>query len=507
MTYTEEQRQGVMKQKEEYQKRKTRNTILRWLLVIFSLWIVLWVYRVLTNIGQPQMEYSEALLLYTSKLFVTGKFSWTLSSTPPFNVAFYTPIGTYILGLFCKVFGFTLVAGRVLNLAYMAGIIGTIYLIVKRETKDNLVSWIAAILPMTAVTMIAWSFIIRIDLLAVLFEIIGIYFALRYKDNFKILWSIPFFLLAFYTKQNMLAGAVAVFFYLWFAKLKWTATLFAGVYGTLLVGIFAAASILTNNGFFKEIILYQRTSPALQNPITATITVLSVLAIYLPIVVMAAVWLNKRTLKSLLGIYAISALVINAFTYYHIGGGFNYMEETIVALSILSGLWIAQADFNKDKTQAVLIATVIFSVCLFYLSVSGNMGSYYPGESSAAETATAEKIISDATYPILTENFGIVFFAGKEPYYDSFVFDNMAHTGQFDESIVLNDLTSHRIEYVITTKLLGGSSDSTTRFDDSITAVVLANYHIIYEATDGGGNENQKNGTQFNFIIYKVNGG
>ena len=483
---------------------QTRNTILRWLLAIFSLWIVLWVYRVLTNIGQPQMEYSEGLLLYTAKLFVTGKFSWTLSTAAPFNVAFYTPIGTYILGWVCQIFGYTFVVGRLLNLVYMAGILGMVYLIVKHETKDNLVSWIAAVLPMTAVTMIAWSFLIRVDMLGLFFELVGVYVALKNIKNTKILWSVPFFLLAFYTKQNYLAGAAAVFVYL-LVKRSPRALPFAGLFITLFGIIFLSVNIATHNGFFREIILYQRTSPALQNPLTAIITVLSVLAIYLPIVVMAAVWLNKKSVQTLLGIYAVSALVINGFTYFHIGGGFNYMEETIVALSILSGLWIASADLSKEKIQTVLIATVIFTVVMFYMAVGGKMGSYYPGKEYAAQTATAETIIADDTYPILTENFGIVFMAGKVPYYDSFVFDNMAHTGQFDESVVLNDLTSHRIEYVITTKLLGGS-DSTTRFDDSITQDVLANYHIVYEAVTGGGNKQQVKGTQFNFIIYKVNG-
>ena len=81
-------------------------------------------------------------------------------------------------------------------------------------------------------------------------------------------------------------------------------------------------------------------------------------------------------------------------------------------------------------------------------------------------TKQAETIIRDATYPILTENAQIVVDAGKMPYYEPFVYSNLARLGYFDGNIVLNDLKTNKIEYVITQYHLPESGSS--RFSEAV---------------------------------------
>lgn len=472
-----------------------RTVLLLVILALCSAFLVLWVIKVAQNINAPQIEYSEGFMLYLGRLFTTGHFSWTLSSTPPFNVAFYTPFGTYVLGIVNQIFGETLVAGRVLNLCYTVGCLSMVYLIVKQQTKDTLVSLIAAALPMCAVTMIAWSFFIRVDLLAIFLELAGVYVVLRTQNSYKVLWAIPLFLLAFYTKQSSVAGAAATCLYLITRKgqeqkeIGWS---FVAVFGCLFLTSIAAFQILTNGEFIKEILLYQRTVPAFQYPMNIILTVVVSLTLYLPATFMAGIFI-KDNFKHYLSIFALSALLFNSFTLAHPGGNINYLFETIFAVCILAGLWLANADI-VDKSLNVIITAGIFILVLFVLGVTGLMGEAFPDKTYIQQYHQGVGIISDATYPILTENAGMVLDAKQVPYYEPFVFNNLAKLGYFDEKILLKDLDTHRIQYVVTQFML--PNVEMRRFSPAVQSAITENYHVVFKAdTDAN----------YSFVVWERN--
>ena len=458
-------------------KTNTRNIVLYGLAALCSVWLGLWVVRVVQNIGAPQIEYSEGFNTYLARLFASGQWSWSLSSTPPFNVSFYTPIGFYVLGFVNRIFGESLVVGRTLNLCYTLGCLSMVFLIVKHQTKDKLVSLIAAALPMTAVTMIAWSFFIRVDLLAIFLDLAGVLIVLKYQNSKAVYWAIPIFLLAFYTKQSILGGAAASCLYL-FIKDKGKGWIFSFIFGLSYSAILGIFQIATHGDFIKEILFYQRTGPAFQSPISILSTLLASLAIYLPVTFMASMWI-KDNFKHYLTIFALSALAINVFTLLHPGGNINYLFETIFALSILAGLFLASMDLEKNFN--VVITSSIFMAVLFFLGVLGLMGESFPDKQYKEQYRTAVSLISDAHYPILTENAGMVLDAGQVPYYEPFVFDNLARLGYFDERILLNDLTSHKIEYVVTQFFL--PNKEIRRFDSVVQSAIIQNYHIVLNAS------------------------
>jgi hypothetical protein len=296
--------------------------------------------------------------------------------------------------------------------------------------------------------------------------------------------------MAFYTKQSVMAGPVAVTIYL-LIKNQCRGFLFGGVTALTIVGIMAAATWLTHGGFFREIVLYQRTSPTFQSPLAVVEIVIISLMVYLPVVIMAGTRLRDHP-AHLLSIFAVVAFGLNTLTLFHIGGISNYLFETTLAICILAGLWLADADIMKNLT--LLIASSIFIIVSLYLAVGGLMGSYFPDKQYAANCQKAESLISDATYPILTENAALVLAAGKEIYYEPFVFNNLAHLGYFNEDILLNDLKSHRIEYVITQEHL--PEKQIQRFDAAVQTAIINNYHVILDAATE---------QQYGFVVYQAN--
>lgn len=486
-------------------KINTRTSLQLCILALCGLWLALWVVRIAQNIGAPQIEYSEGFNTYLARLFTSGQWSWSLPSTPPFNVSFYTPIGFYVLGFVNRIFGESLVVGRMLNLFYTLGCMVMVFLIVKHETKDKLASIIAAAFPMTAVTMIAWSFFIRVDLLAVMFDLIGVYIVLRNKEISAVFWAIPIFLLAFYTKQSVLAGGLATCVYLLINNRR-RGILFTTIFALSGIVTLGIAEIITHGGFLKEILLYQRTSPAFQNPINIFLTVATSACLYLPAVVMAANWL-KDNLRHFLSLFMLSALAVGTLTLLHPGGNINYLFEVIFALSILAGIWLGTADIT-DKGLNIVITGGIFTAILWTLGVSGLMGEAFPDKLYREKYSQAVSIISDAHYPILTENAGMVLDAGQVPYDEPFVFDNLARLGYFNENILLDDLNTGRIDYVVTQFPLPNTH--VRRFDAAVQNAIVDNYHIVLSAAT---DENysfvvykaNRTFSNYSFVIYKVN--
>jgi len=472
-------------------KKMKLNKILLWsLLGVCVGWVGMWIFRVIGAIGQPQIEYSEGWNMYIASLFGKGEWQWQMASGPPYTVSFYTPVWYFIMGKITNIFGSSLVVGRIFNLLCTGADMMMVFSIVQHFTKDKLIAVIAALLPITAATMIGWSMYIRVDMLAILFELVGFYLFIRLyeKKSIYFLLSIPFYLLAIFTKQSIAAAAVACTLYLFIQNRK-LGVAYGGLLLLLGLAIFATADKLTGGDFYREVILYQRTVPAIRNIGEVISVIMTSMILFLPHCVMA-VWFIKEQLTHVVSILIVSAFILNSISLLHPGGNVNYFFETIFTLSIGAGLFLPTILQYQGKAINMIGTSVCF---LIMLLVYNFMFGIFPDKGFTARCRTAESLIADASYPIMTENAGLVLDAGKVPYYEPFVFNNLTQLGYFDGNKVLHDLTSNRIEYVITQYKL--PYDTIYRFDNELQTAIANNYHIIYDTTD----------FQYCFVVYEAN--
>jgi hypothetical protein len=108
----------------------------------------------------------------------------------------------------------------------------------------------------------------------------------------------------------------------------------------------------------------------------------------------------------------------------------------------------------------------------------------YPDKTYTQSCNEVKAIIQDATYPILTENAGVVIDAGKEPYYDPFVFYNLDKLGYWDGIRVFEDFKEGKIEYVVTSSLL--PEEKVQRMDEDIQMAVIYYCYLVYHAKGQG---------------------
>jgi hypothetical protein len=247
-------------------------------------------------------------------------------------------------------------------------------------------------------------------------------------------------------------------------------------------------SLSTHGQFFNEIFLYQRVSPFLR-PWDQIQGYLTVAYIEMLAVLIIGLWYSLKNIRSLPGLFALIALLVNIVIIARPGGAQNYFFEVVLAMSIMTG-WALPEILQARKWGLVLL----FLGVLWSLTFNYQL-TLYPEPEYDSNVKRAEEIIQDATFPILTENADIVVSAGKVPYDEPFVFTNLPQYGYWDENILLEDMRSGRMEYVITQYKMP-SEAGVWRVDEAVQKTIVENYHVILDAEDKVG---------YGFVIYQNN--
>lgn len=449
----------------------------------------IWLFRIIQNIDAPAIEYSEGFIVYLSQLFGSGQWQYTGLDGPPFQTSFYTPLFYLIHGGL----GGSLITGRLLDILCALVSMGLVSLIIYHITKSKALSLIGALLPATQFIFIQWSLILKTDLMALMFELAGIYVALRFRKSPWLLASIPLFTLAFFTKQSFIAGPLAVAVYLWLESRN------RGSFAPFVVGMVIIVLIplvvlgfITEGEFLRQMFLYQRTDPMFQGIVNYGQWLVFDFWTLLPALIMGMFFAFNRP-KHLLTIYAGVSILIALASIARPGSSQIYMFETIFALALIAPIGLNDVIRERSKYANIYIAMLV--IIPLITMFSGGL-TYTSTPDYERKVADAQALIADADYPILTENANMVLDAGKSPYLcDPFVFMNLASLGMWDEQPLLDDLNSQKIDYVITQTLI--PQNKIRRLTWSAQDAIQANYHIIMDCSE----------YPYGFVIYKANNG
>ena len=452
-------------------------------------WFVVWLLRIVQNIGMPQIEYSESYMIYIAHLFGTGQWSWNIQQPDGgVMVSFYTPIFYWILGHLMNIFGYSLIVGRILVLLTFIGCSGMIYLIIRQFVKERIYALIGAALPLTQPYINAWSLFVRVDMMAMFFELAGVYLAIKFWKTRWFYLTIPLFALAFYTKQSALTGVVALCIFILIKNWRFAITYSAMI--IIAIGVpFLIANHLTQGQFFNEIILYQRTAQMFR-PWANVVSYLTIGYIELFPILVIGLWYSISNIKTYVGIFALLALAVNLFIIMRPGGAPNYFFEVVLVFSIMTGLALPQIIERKNKLPVYCFVLIFWSLTFNYTL------TLYPPKTYQQNVDKAVEIIKDDTYSILTENAGIVLSAGKVPYGEPFVFNQLPRFGYWNEDNLLQDMKSGRMEYVITQYKMP-DQPATGRLDGYVIKSILDNYHVVLDASNDR--------TGYGFVVYKNN--
>ena len=147
----------------------------------------------------------------------------------PYTVAPYTPL-FYLLDAGLQQLGLpAYTAGRLISFAALLGIVALSWYLVTLYTQDRYSASMSALLCASSTLLLSWGTVGQVDVLAVFWALAAFYLYSRYAllhEN-TLIWAGVCAVLAFFTKQTMLACPAAIFLLLWFTRRK-TALLFGG---------------------------------------------------------------------------------------------------------------------------------------------------------------------------------------------------------------------------------------------------------------------------------------
>lgn len=474
-------------------KHITKNISLVLILAVCLVGAALWIRNIIFYIGMPQLDYSEGYIMYIGECYASGSWHWGIADQAPYMLSFYPPVYYGILGKLINIFGDSLIVGRVLNLVTAAGCCIVVGMIVHRLTGHKLIGLIAGLLPMAHPVFLNWSMIVRVDLMAVMWSLAGIYLVLRFHPSRWMYLSIPFLLLAVYTKQSMLAGTVAVCLYLLIRNWR-QGLIYCGALGGVGLAGLVAATIATNGEFFNCLFTYQQLEPYFKR--FADDFILVGYTPLVPAIVLTVYYIIPRRL-TLPALFVLIALPVNLVLIYRLGSSHVYFVEIITALSITAAL----ALYELQKIRLAVVALPVFAVTLMFLYASYTlpMEIYRDYQNNYQQ---AVEVIRDADYPVLTENAQMVLDAGQEPYYEPFMFLNLARLEMWDEGQLISDLESGTIDYVVSELILPRTDN--IRYSLSVQDAVVNNYHIVYQ-TEHADLPISDPRSHYQIVIYKAN--
>jgi hypothetical protein len=455
------------------------------------------------------LDYSEGVI-WQQALWIPGPHMYGDISHYPFLVFEYPPLYHMFVRTISATGLDTLAVGRAVSVAsavVTAGLIGSlvIYLCSRYGRWQSMVAAMtAATLPFTLLPIIAWSTLMRVDLLATSFTFAGVLLAVISLRRPQFLYaSMLCFVAACMTKQTFLAAPVATVLVHATRSPRSTARAVAAA-GTLGLSIVGALTWLTDGGFLRHIFLYNMNQFRLATAFDRTLPWLVAYSLYATLVAFAVAFawrdLNARcgaggwraqvrhdddaAALVLLTVYLFLSSATLALAGKS-GASYNYFVEFFCLWCVWIG-WLAGRvlALTQRYSRAATILPLVLATQI--LPVPGGIGGLHATQLSPARSRAAQALLNRTNTikgRLLSDDMVTVLRAHREVGIDPFILAELATNGTWDEGKLIGMLNDHAFGAIITAY---GPGDPTfdSRYLPRTQAAMLANYPEVEKYGD-----------------------
>jgi len=437
----------------------------------------------------------EGFILNQAYLLNLGYQPYCDISVPPYIVASYPPIYPSLCAGIIYLSGPTYVVGRTISFLSTLLTAVLIYKITREASRSGVLAAFASLLFLSSGPVLYWGHLFRVDSLGLMFSIVGIYLIFRHNESKKLFLSIPFFLLALYTKQLLIAAPIATLIFLsiqdWRLALKY-GTILALIGGLVFMGI----NLATGGQFFQHIFTYNIQSYSLGRTISAysTIFLTHILPIGIAGAFVAYSFSSKkrtidllRTKTSLIVIYFITA-AITALSVGQIGSNVNHFLELLAVSCILMGIGLSRIiPFIGNRRTVLAAATILLTFQLVVLlAINMRIFDESPSEKDMADSKQISSYIRNANGAVLAEDGGLLVLNDKDVMFEPFVFTQLSNGGLWDQTSFLCELSNREFSLVVLSFNVSDedAASQTERFTDDMIEQIRDNYYLVDRVGD-----------------------
>jgi len=373
-------------------------------------------------------------------------------STPPYTIANYPPLYVISLIPFLNWFDSPFHMARVISV--MATLLSGAFisLIIFNFSKNRFAALIAAMLFFASPYVVQWSGLARIDSLALALATGALFVLVRWpKERWGWIAGGLLLVAAAYTRQSYaLAAPLAGFVWLWIQE-KRHAIALALLVGGLGIALFLLINILTDGGFYYNIITanvnafsWERLKDNLAQLWRDNYIILALSALFL--------FIGWRSQKSwpILAFFLVGAF-LSALTIGKIGSNLNYFLELAAALALIGGALVAWSETYPWRNTAVLLLIAIEIGLLLRSSMQLNvdwiLGQRYL-DFNAMQMLEQEVKAMDG--PVLADEYmGLLTMNDRPLYLQPFEVSQLANTGMWDQQPLLDEIKNQNIDGIL----------------------------------------------------------
>jgi hypothetical protein len=434
-----------------------------------------------------QIDYGEGMVQYVNNMWATNTWKWNINISP-YSTLMYG-IGMPIITMpLIKLFGDGLWVGRIPMVLSTLVILWLLYKLVRKATGKVYLGIVAALLPLSHPVIRGWSIMLRVDMLAIVFDIAGLYVAYRYRHSKWIYTSIILFVCAALTKVTILMGFGSVGLYLLFYNRK--VFIKYALLSLVSFGMtFGGMQLISHGQYLAHVITLNRTTSLwgwnviTSNILNVTLPMLAVLVI----AILCAVKSIKLKRVSMMVFFFILSLVCDNILALLQGSYVNYSIELILATCICTAIYlpiiIRTASHYYNRTQKINLQGATYALVIIgFLTFSLHSTFPFPNSQYMKDCAIVEQIISDTTKPVPSENAGICINTHKDIIGDFFVLTNLKELGLWDATQYDNNYVTEYYDYIIMRMPLSDIPGGDGFYTKAEVQTIVANYDLIYSS-------------------------
>jgi len=489
---------------------------------------------------QFQVDNVEGYLLDQALKLKDGKPIYTSINDYPYLVGTYAPVFPLINAFFLIFSEPTFFFGRLINLIAYLLISFFSGLIVYNHKKKLLASFLTIVIFLSSYSIYIWAPYYRVDFLAMLFGIIGIYVISKSKLNLSLL----FFTLAFYTKQTEIAPIIATVIFLFITNYK-TALKFIFKLCIIILNIFIILNLLTHNEYAKNAIVYNVNKFSLFDLKVWLRHYFFFYQYLILLVICAALYLlikiviksqkqnkisdnasqqnfsedkdsNKIQLKRVNPLFLfIIYFVISQLTLIStakVGSAPNYLIEPILTLAIMIGFIISYTlsilrnrisstpplcHSERSEESRIQYLEYIFIILgiIFLISHSQRItihkriewANTTPDYTDNIKGRKILYIISSTDGEIITEDPIYAILSGKEVLFHPFIMTQLSNQKLWDQTQFVNDLKRRRFDFIIATENILDRKIFVDNYTPEMLEAIRQNYSLYRIEPDVAG--------------------
>jgi hypothetical protein len=402
------------------------------------------------------LDYGEAPLVDQAMRLAAGQNIYRPDiSSPPYTISNYPPL--YVLSLipFVKVLGPSFLAGRVVSSLCSLATGVFLALIVYALTTDRAAAIVTGLLFVAIPYVVHWSPLLRIDMLALACSTGGLYLLARWPTaRWSMVASALLLVAAIYTRQSYaLAAPLAAF--VWLLTHEWRRAIgLAALVGGLALCLFFALNVLTQGGFFFNVVTANVNEFEIQRLEWNLRQFRDTAPVLLLLGGASLVLLPGRMRSWPLVVPYLIGGALSSLTIGKIGSNVNYFLELSAALSLAMGTLVAWSGRphrrGLELRAGLLILLALQTACLMQFTVDEYFEMLGVRLGFREEIHKLEEIVAGVEGPVLADEYmGLGTLQGRPLYIQPFEVTQLAGAGLWDQTSLLEDIREKEFPLIL----------------------------------------------------------